>query len=109
MPRRRSLGELLEQRAEALSSVTDLVRRAEHAGLIVREQSGADGRVAILRLTAEGERRLARSFHAHGLGESEAGRELDRHQHVHTVSQQCAQHARCPVVIVRAPAAAKEQ
>jgi nucleotide-binding universal stress UspA family protein len=26
-----------------------------------------------------------------------------------SVSQQCAQHARCPVVIVRAPAAAKEQ
>ena len=36
-----------------------------HAGLIAREPSQTDARVAILRLTAEGERRLARSFHAH--------------------------------------------
>jgi DNA-binding MarR family transcriptional regulator len=31
-------------------------------GLVEREQSPADGRVAHLRLTEEGERRLARSF-----------------------------------------------
>jgi DNA-binding MarR family transcriptional regulator len=46
----------------AQSSVTELVRRAEEVGLIEREASAADGRIAHLRLTAEGERRLARSF-----------------------------------------------
>ena len=49
----------------AQTTVTDLVRRAEDAGLIAREQSADDARVAILRLTSEGERRLARSFRAH--------------------------------------------
>jgi DNA-binding MarR family transcriptional regulator len=42
----------------AQSTVTELVSRAEEAGLIAREQSGMDGRVAHLRLTAEGESRL---------------------------------------------------
>ncbi len=51
----------------AQTTVTDLVRRAEDAGLVAREQSDVDGRVAILRLTEEGERRLARSFRAHGV------------------------------------------
>ncbi|HEY5059704.1 MAG TPA: MarR family transcriptional regulator [Gaiellaceae bacterium] len=46
----------------AQSTVTELVRRAEEAGLIEREQSATDARVAHLRLTAEGERRLALSF-----------------------------------------------
>jgi DNA-binding MarR family transcriptional regulator len=49
----------------AQSTVTELVRRAEEAGLIEREQSSADGRVAHLRLTREGEHRLARSFTSH--------------------------------------------
>jgi len=51
----------------AQTTVTDLVRRAEDAGLVAREQSGVDARVAILRLTEEGEHRLARSFRAHDL------------------------------------------
>lgn len=46
----------------AQSTVTELVSRAEESGLVAREQSGRDGRVAYLRLTAEGERRLALSF-----------------------------------------------
>ena len=46
----------------AQSTVTELVARAEKAGLIAREQSEADARVAHLRLTKEGERRLARVF-----------------------------------------------
>jgi DNA-binding MarR family transcriptional regulator len=46
----------------AQSTVTELVRRAESAGLIDREQSQRDARVAHLRLTAEGERRLMLSF-----------------------------------------------
>jgi DNA-binding MarR family transcriptional regulator len=49
----------------AQTTVTDLVRRAADAGLIRREPSPTDARVTFLRLTAEGERRLARSFRAH--------------------------------------------
>jgi len=48
----------------AQSTVTELVSRAEESGLIERRQSGADGRVAHLRLTREGEHRLERSFTA---------------------------------------------
>jgi DNA-binding MarR family transcriptional regulator len=46
----------------AQSTVTELVSRAEEAGLVVREQSQADARVAHLRLTAEGDRRLSLAF-----------------------------------------------
>src|SRR5919201_6677663 len=54
--------ELAERLQLAQSTVTELVRRAEQVGLVVREQSSRDGRVAHLRLTAEGERRLGRAF-----------------------------------------------
>lgn len=46
----------------AQSTVTELVSRAEETGLVERSQSGADGRVVHLRLTGEGERRLAAAF-----------------------------------------------
>ena len=42
----------------AQSSVTQLVRRAEDAGLLRREVSSRDARVRHLQLTAQGERRL---------------------------------------------------
>src|ERR687884_1082591 len=48
--------ELAERLQLAQSTVTELVRRAEEAGLVERAQSPADGRVAHLRLTPEGER-----------------------------------------------------
>lgn len=54
--------ELSERLQLAQSTVTELVRRAEDAGLIEREQSQRDARVAFLRLTPEGERRLMLSF-----------------------------------------------
>jgi DNA-binding MarR family transcriptional regulator len=54
--------ELSERLQLAQSTVTELVRRAEEAGLIEREQSTEDGRIAHLRLSEEGERRLLRSF-----------------------------------------------
>jgi DNA-binding MarR family transcriptional regulator len=57
--------ELSERLQLAQSTVTELVRRAEEVGLIEREQSAEDGRVAHLRLTPEGERRLVRSFTDH--------------------------------------------
>ena len=54
--------ELSEGLQLAQSTVTELVRRAEEVGLVEREQSQSDARVAHLRLTAEGERRLMQSF-----------------------------------------------
>lgn len=54
--------ELAESLQLAQSTVTELVRRAEAAGLVEREQSQRDARVAHLRLTEEGERRLMLSF-----------------------------------------------
>ena len=54
--------ELSERLQLAQSTVTELVSRAEEVGLVAREQSQSDARVAHLRLTDEGERRLADSF-----------------------------------------------
>ena len=59
---RSTVTELSERLQLAQSTVTELVRRAEEAGLVAREQSQTDARVAHLRLTAEGERRLTLSF-----------------------------------------------
>jgi len=61
----------------AQTTVTDLVRRAEDAGLVQRELSDRDARVTYLRLTAEGERRLTHSFRAHA-GERDQLRALLR-------------------------------
>jgi DNA-binding MarR family transcriptional regulator len=54
--------ELADRLQLAQSTVTELVSRAEEAGLVLREQSATDARVAHLRLTEEGERRLEQSF-----------------------------------------------
>jgi len=54
--------ELADRLQLAQSTVTELVSRAEEVGLVEREPSASDGRVAYLRLTAEGERRLGRAF-----------------------------------------------
>jgi DNA-binding MarR family transcriptional regulator len=54
--------ELARRLQLAQSTVTELVSRAEESGLVERKQSGRDGRVAYLRLTEEGERRLHMSF-----------------------------------------------
>src|SRR5256885_14311024 len=54
--------ELSERLQLAQSTVTELVRRAEETGLVAREQSASDGRVAHLRLTPEGDRRLMKAF-----------------------------------------------
>jgi DNA-binding MarR family transcriptional regulator len=44
------------------TAVTELVKRAEEAGLVDRSTSTADARVSVLALTAEGEQRLMRAF-----------------------------------------------
>lgn len=59
---RTTVGELTQRLQLAQSTVAELAARAEEAGLIAREPSSSDGRVVILRLTDEGERRLAGSF-----------------------------------------------
>jgi DNA-binding MarR family transcriptional regulator len=57
-----TVSELTERLQLVQSTVTELVTRTAEAGLITRRTSESDGRVAHLRLTAEGERRLAASF-----------------------------------------------
>lgn len=54
--------ELSDRLQLAQSTVTELVSRAAEAGLVQRTQSQEDARVAHLRLTPEGERRLMLSF-----------------------------------------------
>ncbi len=56
---RSTVTELSDRLQLAQSTVTELVRRAETVGLIKREPSPKDGRVAYLSLTPEAERRLA--------------------------------------------------
>jgi DNA-binding MarR family transcriptional regulator len=62
---RTTITDLAERLQLAQSTVTELVRRAEEVGLVERERSADDGRIALLRLTEDGERRLARVFQSH--------------------------------------------
>jgi DNA-binding MarR family transcriptional regulator len=50
----------------AQSSVTELVSRAEQAGLLEREPSSTDARVVHLQLSARGEKIFARAFRSLG-------------------------------------------
>lgn len=59
---RSTVTELSRRLQLAQSTVTELVRRAEETGLVEREPSLTDARVAYLRLSPEGERRLELSF-----------------------------------------------
>jgi DNA-binding MarR family transcriptional regulator len=59
---RSTVTELAERFSLAQSSITELVARAETAGLVHREPSSDDARVVYLRLTSEGERRFANAF-----------------------------------------------
>jgi DNA-binding MarR family transcriptional regulator len=56
-----TLCELLDLRQQG---VTELVKRAVDAGLVLRDPSGGDGRVYHLRPSPEGEARLMRVFRA---------------------------------------------
>jgi DNA-binding MarR family transcriptional regulator len=57
---------LVERLQLTQSTVTELVQRAEEAGLVSRRPSAADGRVVELTLTREGETRLASVHRALG-------------------------------------------
>ena len=54
------------------TAVTELVKRTEDAGLIERSPSAADGRVTLLALTVEGERRLLQGIHRPARGATPA-------------------------------------
>jgi DNA-binding MarR family transcriptional regulator len=56
---RSTVSELCERMQLAQSTVTELVQRAEEAGLVRRSPAREDGRIVYLTLTAEGEKRLA--------------------------------------------------
>jgi DNA-binding MarR family transcriptional regulator len=56
--------ELCEVMQMQQTAVTELVKRSEEAKLVKRRPSPDDGRVWLLRLTNEGERRLLRAFSA---------------------------------------------
>jgi len=57
-----TVGELCKRLYLAQSTVTELVSRAVDAGLVSVTQSDLDGRVSEIRLSAEGERKLAVCF-----------------------------------------------
>jgi DNA-binding MarR family transcriptional regulator len=59
---RSTVTELAERLRLAQSTVTELVDRAEAAGLVNRSTSRSDRRIAELSLTREGERRFALAF-----------------------------------------------
>jgi DNA-binding MarR family transcriptional regulator len=59
---RTTVTELAARLQLAQSSVTELVDRAQQAGLVRRERSGTDARVAYLRLTEKGEEQFGRAF-----------------------------------------------
>lgn len=57
-----TVGELSKRLHLAQSTVTELVSRAEQAGLVLSTQSSSDGRVSNIRLTGLGEERLGDCF-----------------------------------------------
>ena len=62
---RSTVTELAERLQLTQSTVTELVTRAEDAGLVRREQAEHDARVYWICLTAEGERRLSSVVEGH--------------------------------------------
>ena len=82
---RSTVTELAERLQLAQSTVTELVSRAEENGLIERERSASDGRIAYLRLSPEGERRLAESFTSNE-SERQALREAFEHLEGHVLT-----------------------
>jgi DNA-binding MarR family transcriptional regulator len=63
---RSNVTELADRMQLTQSTVTELVTRAESAGLVEREQSEDDARVFWLRLSPDGEGRLARVVRRNG-------------------------------------------
>jgi DNA-binding MarR family transcriptional regulator len=73
-----TVSDLVDKLSLTQSAVTELVQRAEQAGLVRRAVSAADARVVDLSLTSEGERRLARVHDALGPERTELRLLIDR-------------------------------
>ena len=63
-PEAATVSRLCERLDLKQTAVTELVKRAVEAGLLTRQRSARDGRVFLLGLTEEGERRLCEVFDA---------------------------------------------
>lgn len=74
---RSTVSELVDTLALTQSAVTELVQRAEAAGLLRRQASPSDGRVVYLSLTPEGEQRLHHVHTALGPERGELRRVID--------------------------------
>jgi DNA-binding MarR family transcriptional regulator len=74
---RTTVSELVNVLALTQSAVTELVQRAEAAGLVQRAASADDGRVVILSLTREGEAKLAAVHEALGPERAQLRRVID--------------------------------
>ena len=74
---RSTVSELVPKLALTQSAVTELVQRAEQAGLVRRTGSPSDGRVVYLSLTPDGEDRLARVHDALGPERAELRKMID--------------------------------
>jgi DNA-binding MarR family transcriptional regulator len=72
-----TISSLVDRLALTQSAVTELVQRAEQAGLIDRTPSTEDGRVTYLSLTATGEAKLAQVYEALGGERSQLRRVVD--------------------------------
>jgi DNA-binding MarR family transcriptional regulator len=72
-----TVSELVDKLALTQSAVTELVQRAEQAGLVRRAPSVADGRVVHLSLTADGDQKLAQVHDALGPERSRLRRVVD--------------------------------
>ena len=73
-----TVSELVEKLSLTQSAVTELVQRAELAGLVARQTSASDGRVAHLRLTDLGAESLERVHSALGPERAQLRRMIDR-------------------------------
>jgi len=65
-PGQTTITDLVERLALTQSTVTELVQRAEEAGLVARRPSQSDGRVTYLSLTPLGSSRLRAAWEEHG-------------------------------------------
>ncbi len=72
-----TVSDLVTTLALTQSAVTELVQRAETAGLVHRSTSKADGRVAELSLTAKGAAKLAKVHDALGAERAHLRRVID--------------------------------
>ncbi len=77
----RSIGQLSDDLQLAQSSVTELVDRAEAAGLVVRATGDADARTVLVRLQPAGEERLMAALVAVRAEREQLLEHLDRARH----------------------------